>query len=68
MYQVILSQMIRVWECKREHLSVFKTHINLLKFVRAMMGGAGTVQGLRAGAQDILKDYVTKVVLILQGF
>lgn len=58
--------MVCVQAQKRERESVFETYSNLLKFAIARIESSNAVRELRAGAQDILNDYMTKVSSIVE--
>lgn len=52
----------REQERKCERKRVFEAHPNLLKFTRVSIESVSAVRGLRAKAQCILRDYMTKLV------
>lgn len=54
---------MRAHECEREN--VFEIHLKLLKFARVRIDSASEARRWRAGAQNILKDYVIEVHALL---
>lgn len=48
--------------------SVFKTHSKLLKFVRARIESVRKMRRLRTQMQNILKDYVTKSIVLTSPY